>query len=93
MIPSNLQSILWSKSVKKLDLEKDKIYVINQILAYGSLENVKWLFKNIPKSKIENIFINHPQKIYTKSAFHFTKTILLNLKINLDEKKYLKNLS
>jgi Cu/Ag efflux protein CusF len=59
-IPSEFQPILWSKNIKDLDLKKDKIYIIHQILSYGNLEQIKWLFKIYKKSlsKIpkENIY-------------------------------------
>jgi len=44
-IPSFLQAVLWSVDIKDLNLEEDKIYIINQVLAYGGVEELKWLFK------------------------------------------------
>jgi len=87
---SSLQAILWSKKLSKLNLKKDKVYIIHQILAYGSLKDLAWLFKTFPKKEIIELFRRYPQKIYTKSQFNFAKNILLNLKTTLDEKKYLK---
>lgn len=88
-LPS-LQATLWSKKLSKLDLAKDKIYIIHQILAFGSLDQISWLFKKFPKKEIMEIFTRHPQKIYTLSQFNFAKNIILNLKTTIDEKKYLK---
>lgn len=84
------QGILWSKDLKKLDLKKDKIYLIHQTLAFGSLKEIFWLFKKFSKKEINDIFIKYPQKIYTSSSFNFAKNILLSLKNNLNEKEYLK---
>ena len=42
-IPSSLQSILWSSNIKKLNVEKDKTYIIHQTLAYGDIQDIKWL--------------------------------------------------
>ena len=84
------QAILWSKSLKKLDLEKDKIYLVHQILAFGSLKEIPWLFKKFTKREISNIFLNYPQKVYTPASFNFVRKIVLGLKNKLDEKKYLK---
>ena len=88
--PSNLQATLWSKKLSKLNLKKDKIYIIHQILAFGSLDQTSWLFKTFTRKEIIEVFSKHPQKIYTKSQFNFAKNIVLNLKLVLDEKKYLK---
>ena len=87
---SNFQAILWSKKLSKLNLKKDKIYIIHQILAFGSLAEISWLFKKFERKEIIEIFTSCPQKIYTKSQFNFAKNILLNLKTTLDEKNYLK---
>jgi hypothetical protein len=90
-ISSKLQPILWSKNVKKLDLEKDKIYIIHQILSYGNLNQIKWLFRVYSKKEIRKIFVTFPKKIYHPAIFYFVKNFVLNLKNEkLDEKKYLK---
>lgn len=79
-IPKRLQPILWSVKVDHLDIEEDKAYIINQILVYGGLKELKWLFKTYPKETIRKVFVNDPTKIYTPSAFNFAKEILLGLK-------------
>ena len=79
-IPKNLQPFLWSVNVKKLDLQEDKIYIINQILAYGGLSELRWLFRSYSKKIIQKTFINESTKIYTRPGYNFIKNILLNLK-------------
>lgn len=91
-VPKNLQGILWSRDVNNLDLEGDKAYIINQILAYGTLESIAWLFKTYSKDKIAEVFVNKPIKNYTASSFNFAKNILLENKSNLSEEKYVENL-
>lgn len=92
-IPQSLQGILWSVKVEDLDPEKDKIYIINQILSYGTLSMIKWLFKTYSKKTILEVFLKHPIKDYRHSRFHFVKNFLLGLgKINLNPNSYVKNL-
>lgn len=92
-IPKWLQPTLWSVKVEHLDLDEDKAYIINQILVYGGLKELKWLFRTYPKKTIQDVFINHPIKIYTPQAFNFAKEILLNIKNqNLKPEKYDRNL-
>ncbi len=92
-ISKNLQGFLWSVPVEDLDLKEDKVYIINQILAYGGLEELKWLFKVYPKKTIRKIFINKPLKIYVPSSFNFVKEILLGVEDkNLDPYSYDRNL-
>ena len=51
-IPENLQAVLWSEDIKTLDVQKDKTYIVSQVLRYGSLDEIKWLFKNYPKREM-----------------------------------------
>lgn len=79
-IPGSFQGILWSKRVGKLDLEKDKNYIVHQVLAYGSLEQIKRMFTIFPKKEIIQIFVKSPRKNYSPSAFNFVKNYILGLK-------------
>ena len=85
------QGIFWSKDIKNLDLEKDKIYIIHQVLSYGNLNQIKWLFKNYSLKEIQEAFIKYPKKTYTSSVFYFIKNFILGLqKKRLSEEKYVK---
>jgi hypothetical protein len=90
-IPQSFQGLFWSVRLEDLDLEKDKIYIINQTLAYGGLEELRWLFKTYPKEVIKEIFINQPIKTYRASAFNFVKKILLGIEEPLPEERYVIN--
>ena len=91
LISEKLQPILWSKNINNLDLEIDKIYIVHQVLAYGSMEDIKIIQKIYSEKEIKNIFINFPKKIYTKPVFLFIKNFLLNINDELNEKDYIKN--
>lgn len=86
-----LQGVLWSKDIRNLDLEKDKIYIIHQILSYGNLKQIKWLFKIYKLKKIQEVFIKYPKKIYTPPVFYFIKNFILGLqKKRLPKEEYVK---
>lgn len=88
-LPKELQPVLWSVKIEDLDLIKDKVYIINQILSYGNLSQLKWLFKNYSFSEIKNVFLKHPIKIYRLQSFNFIKEIPLKIKKKLNEKRYI----
>ena len=92
-IPHSLQGILWSKSIEKIDLLKDKTYIIHQILAYGDMEEIKWLFKTYGETEIKDVFINCPRNVYTRPVFLFIKNYILEIREILDEKEYVKNIT
>ena len=79
-IPKNLQGILWSASINKLDLDKHKSYIIHQVLMYGDFSHIQWLFDTYSKKQIQKVFLEKPQKIYTKPAVNYISKYILGLK-------------
>jgi hypothetical protein len=91
-IPQKLQGVLWSRDIKKLDLKRDNIYIIHQILSFGRMEDLDWLLQAYTKAEIIEVFIEHPYKDYNPARFNFIKNFFLQLKEQkLEEKKYVKN--
>lgn len=89
-LPKDLQPFLWSVKIGDLDLQKDKVYIIHQILSFGGLKELEWLFKNYSFREIKEVFLKHPLKIYRPASFNFIKEIFLRIKNKkLDEKKYI----
>lgn len=92
-VPKKLQPFLWSVDIKNLEIEKDRVYIINQILAFGGLEEIRWLFKVYSKRAIKETFTKKPLKVYIPSSFNFAKEILLGIKNkDLDPYSYDRNL-
>jgi hypothetical protein len=87
-VPSDLQGVLWSVNINNLNTENDKNYIIHQILAYGTWNDLKWLFKTYGLTKIKNVFIKHPSKDYQPSVFNFVTRVLLELKDIPDKRRY-----
>ena len=92
-IPASFQGILWSANVKNLDLEKDKVYIIHQILEYGDLNEIAWLFRVYSKKTIREVFQKMPMKVYSRPGFNFIKNIILGLrKKQISPDKYVSTL-
>ncbi|MCL5675781.1 MAG: hypothetical protein M1120_01500 [Patescibacteria group bacterium] len=92
-IPKKLQGTLWSVGIDDLDLNKNKNYIVNQILSLGFLEELQWLLRTYPLSVIKQVFIEKPAKIYSFSSFNFCKNILLGLENKkLPANRYVKTL-
>ncbi len=92
--PKNLQPFLWSTRVDMLDLARDKSYIVHQLLLYGALKELKWLFHTYTKKEIIDVFLRHPIKMYPKDMYVFIKDYILELgHVHLDENKYVTSLS
>lgn len=90
-IPKKFQSVLWSANVALLNPKKDEYYIIHQIFAYGSLEEIHWVFQNYPAKEIVKVFQEY-FKDYRRERFYFVKNILLGLDDwKPDERYYVKN--
>lgn len=63
-------------NISKLDLEKDRAYIVNQVLSYGTLDEIKWLMRIYGKKTVREVFLNQPIKVYTPSAFRFSQLLL-----------------
>ena len=91
-LPKKLQSVLWSVNIDNLNLDRDKYYIIHQILSFGSLDEISWLFSNYPKKEIIEVFMVS-YKDYFRPRFYFIKDALMGLKNwHPDERNYVKNI-
>lgn len=90
-LPQFLQPYLWSVDITELDLKKDRVYVIGQILAFGNIKALIWLFKTYSLREIKQVFIKHSMKIYRSASFNFVKNILLDIVKTLPINKYVAN--
>ncbi len=91
MVPKVLQPILWSRDINRLDIKKDKEYIIHQVLAYGRWQDLVWLFKAYSKDEIAGVFVSQPAKDYRLPVLNFVKNFLLGIKQPLDFAKYDRN--
>ena len=90
---TSLQPILWSADVTKLDVKKDRWYIIHQVLIYGTLSEIKWLFQTYGIKQVIDVFVHEPARLYSKKVFHFIKNYLLPLReTNLYEEDYITSL-
>ena len=79
MLPKRLKGVLWSRNIKHLSLKRDQEYIIHQVLIYGTFRDLKWLFKTYGFSKVKEIFIKKPLKIYPPMTFNFIKKIVFGI--------------
>lgn len=75
-LPKFLQPLMPSVGIERLDTEQDKVFIINSILAKGTMQSLIWLFKTYGKPTIHNVFLKNPIKEYTKSCLHLWRLIL-----------------
>ncbi len=78
-IPDSFQGILWSSPVGDLDLDKHRSYIIHQVLMYGDFDQIRWLFNTYSKERIVDVFLNKPQKVYTREALNYVNKFILGL--------------
>lgn len=90
-IPPYLQPILKSVNINKLDVDRDKEYIIHEILSLGRMEHIHWLLKEYPLSTIKNVFTSTPYKSYRRPRYYFIKNMLLDVSENMPESHYVIN--
>jgi hypothetical protein len=79
--------------VGKMDRDRDKIYIVHQILSYGDLKELRQLFRIYDRKEVGEVFTKYPKRIYQPSVFYFVKNFILELKNRrLKEEDYVKAL-
>ena len=64
---------------------------IHQILAFGTIDDIRSLKKRVGEKTIRELFLNYPKKVYTLPTLGFVKSFILRITGPIDEAKYLKN--
>lgn len=91
-LPKFLRGYFWSVKFDELDIVKDKDYIIHQVLCFGDLEAIKWLYQIYGEKNIKESFVKKPVKIYRAQTFNWLKNSLLGFnKKPLDFRKYVIN--
>lgn len=91
-IPQSLQPVLWNVDVSNLDIEKDKAYIVHQLLAYGDIDEIKWALSTYSRDELKRTFCEKPYKDYRPSRFYFITNYVLGLDSeSIDSSHYVKN--
>lgn len=85
------QAIVWSKSQNTLKKD-DQVYVINQVLMFGSLSEIKALLKKYGKNEVKKVFLFKPLEIYSRPAVNFIQKFILGINGEIDYGRYVKTL-
>jgi hypothetical protein len=83
-VPKWMQGVLWSISVNKVDLDKDKYYVVTQSLNYGSEKILSWLFKNYSQDEIVSVITNPIRGVWNARILNYWQK-KLGVEIPLDK--------
>ncbi|MBI4276726.1 hypothetical protein HY629_02710 [Candidatus Uhrbacteria bacterium] len=75
-VPTFLQSALWSVNVRALDPKKDKRYIIEQILNYGTWRQLQWLLKTYATREIRHMLRNPSRGIWHDEVLTYWEKIL-----------------
>lgn len=85
-LPKSLQAALWSYNLTNLDVKKDKKLIITQVLNYGVLQDIKWLFSTYSEQDIKEVVANPARGRWFVKTLNLWLTIF-NLEISLAKKE------
>lgn len=74
-IPKSVAAALWSYDLKQLNLQNDAQKIITNILNYGSLPAIEWLFSIYPRSKIVEVIKNPRPGEWNDKSLNFWSTV------------------
>jgi hypothetical protein len=70
----DLRPFFWDTEIEKIDIEKNRDYVIERILEVGDSAAVKWLFATYPQADIKRILVQ--SRTLSKKSRNFWDLIL-----------------
>ena len=76
MLPASVKQTLWSYDTTKIDLQKHKKTIIEQVLNFGTKEATDWLFSTYKSTEITKIAETIPQTAWDKKSLSFWSFIL-----------------
>ncbi len=82
-LPQSVKATLWSYDLAQIDLQKHKKLIISQVLNFGSLEAISWLFSNYSSADIKEATLNTPLGAWDKKSLN-----LWLLYFNLDKTQF-----
>lgn len=85
--PKFLQPYLWSYDLSEIDLDNpnDQGVIITQVLNYGTLKDVQWLFKTYSPQKIKKIIKNPHRGVWFPETLNYWDRLF---RLNIPKKKY-----
>ena len=81
-IPKFLKKYFWDVEFNKIDLKKNRTYILRRILEFGDEKAVAWMWKNFKKTEIKYV-LSHFRGYSQKSANYWA------LLLNMDRKEVL----
>ena len=83
-LPEFLRSVLWSYDVSRMDTQKDKNLIVEQILNYGAEKELWWLIKTYSDNDIKNVVLHPGRGNWFPNVLNYWFNIL-NIKLNQDD--------
>jgi len=74
LFPEFLKPFLWSADFSKLDKEKNKAYIIFQLLEFGNREAIHWVFESYSVKEIVEVLKSN--RGFSKKSANFWSLIL-----------------
>ena len=78
------QSLFWDTDVKKIDLKKNAQYIIERVMDFGDVKEVKWMWNFYDKKVLKKVVVN-PRRLRSISK-NFWR-LVLNIKKSKKENR------
>lgn len=82
MLPKKVRQFFWSYDTQKMNVKDDSRIIVFNILNYGNISSIKWLFGIYPEREIIDNANHFPETSWDKKSLNFWK-----LKLGISPKK------
>jgi len=72
--PDSIKALHWDTPWENLDSKLHSKYIIERILEYGDIDDLKWLFNEYPEDEIKET-VKTSKRLSAKTAYFFSKIL------------------
>jgi len=84
VLPEKLKGTLWSYDISKIDIERDKKIIIENVLNHGTDDEILWVLRVYSKEDIVSVLKNPSRGSWDRKSLNFW-LFLFNVKIEREK--------
>ncbi|MDO8610060.1 MAG: hypothetical protein Q7R95_05900 [bacterium] len=75
-LPQSVKAVLWSYKLDRIETHKHKKIIVSQVLNFGSIEAIEWLFKQYGFAEVAKEANTIPLLQWNKKSLSLWKIVL-----------------
>ncbi len=74
-IPSEYKKFFWDVEFEKINLQKNRKFILERLLNYGTFDTFSWIFSTFSSIEVKNLLKTKGLHSLSKNSYYFWKKI------------------